>query len=459
MAITVQFGNVAKKSNSTYTGTFTASLSCILKENCSILNPALFVDIGNPANYNYCYISDFGRYYYVNDWTYERGKWLAQCSVDVMATYKTQIGASSQYILRASNDSDGSVLDTMYPTKNVIYESSDYIPNPWNLAGYYIVGIISKSSQTGAVTYWAFTPTGMNNLCSYLFGTSMYDMTQITQDMTEETWKSIYNPFQYIVSCMFIPMDVTANLAGTNYINVGYWTLPLQADVVASTLPISQDFTIQWSGAHPDVARGDYVYCNPYTQIDFTFQPFGFVQLPPDIVYARGGIECHIDVDIISGEGTLYIGSNQDPYIVLKAQIGVPVKLAQMTTDVLGTATTAISGVAGVVGSALSGDVAGAIATGASAIESTVKAQVPRLATTGGQGGRSAYVRNPRAVFRYFKLVDEDNARLGRPLCQHRQVSSLGGYMLCENAAVDIPGTMEESQRVQSIMNSGFYYE
>ena len=459
MAITVQFGNVAKKSNSTYTGTFTTSLSCILKESCSILKPSLFVDIGNPSNLNYCYIADFNRFYYINDWTFERGKWLAQCSVDVMATYKNEIGASSQYILRASNDSDGSILDTMYPTKNVIYETSDYIPNPWSLSGVYIVGIVSKSANTGAVTYYAFSASGMSALCSYLFGTSLYNTQQITQDISLETWKSLYNPFQYVASCMFIPMNVSANLTGNVPVKVGYWDLPITASEVSTTLPISQDFSISWSGSHPDAGRGDYVYCNPYTQIDFSFQPFGFVQLPPDIVYSRGGIECHIDVDIISGEGTLYIGSNQDPYVVLKAQIGVPVKLAQMSTDVLGTATTAISGVAGTVSQALSGDIAGAIASGASAIDSTVRSQVPRLATTGGQGGRSAYVRNPRAVFRYFKLVDEDNTRLGRPLCQHRQVGALGGYMLCENAAVDIAGTMEESQRVQAIMNSGFYYE
>ena len=459
MAILVKFGNVAKKNNSTYIGVLTASLSCILKESCSILSPSLFVEIGNPSAYNYCYIPDFNRFYYVNNWTYERGRWLAECSVDVMATYKNQIGASSQYILRASNDNDGKIMDTMYPTKNVIAESSDYIPNPWSLSGVYVVGIISKSANTGAVTYYAFSASGMSSLCSYLFGTSLYDTTQITQDISLETWKSLYNPFQYIASCMFIPMNISANLAGNAPVKVGYWDLPITASEVATTLPISADFLIPWSGAHPDAARGDYVYCNPYTQIDFTFQPFGFVQLPPDIVYARGGIECHIDVDIISGEGTLYIGGNQDPYIVLKAQIGVPVKLAQMSTDVFNTAMTAVSGVAGTVGQALKGDIAGAIASGASAIQSTVNAQVPRLSTTGGQGGRSAYVRNPRAVFRYYKLVDEDNMRLGRPLCQHRQVSSLGGYMLCENAAVDIPGTMEESQRVQAVMNAGFYYE
>lgn len=459
MAITVQFGNVAKKNNSTYTGTFTASLSCILKENCSILNPSLFVDIGNPSNYNYCYISDFGRFYYVNDWTYERGKWLAQCSVDVMATYKTQIGASSQYILRASNDSDGTILDTMYPTKNLISERTGWAANPWG-NGSYIIGIVSSTSRHGAVSYYAFNSSQFSNLCSYLFGDSqVYNLTQIAQDLSLETWKSLYNPFQYIVSCIYIPIDVNLNIIRNEPVHVGYWTLPINADLVNIASPIEASFSIPWTGAYPDAARGDYVYCGPYTQVDFSFPPFGFVQLPSDVVYKQGGISGYLSVDIVTGEGTLYLGGVDFPYLVLKAMVGIPIQLAQMSTDILGSAVTAVSGVANTVGAVMSGDIAGAIATGASAIESTVKSQVPRLSTTGGAGGFSALIYRIRAIFRYYTLVPEDNARLGRPLCQHKRISDIGGYLLCENAAVDIPGTMEESQRVNQIMNSGFYYE
>lgn len=458
MAIVVQFGKVAKKNNSTYTGTFTKSLSCILKESCSILSPSLFVEITNPSAYNYCYIADFSRFYYINNWTYERGRWLAECSVDVMATYKNQIGASSQYILRASNDSDGSIMDTMYPTKNVISERQGTGASPWS-TGSYVIGIISSRSYNGAVTYYAFDSAQFSSLLSYLFGGSIYDFNEITQDISRETWKSLYNPFQYIASCMYIPVDISANFSNEVNVRVGYWTLPVTAYVLAIRVPIESGFTIPWAGTHPDAARGDYVYCNPYTQVDFSFPMLGFVQLPSDIVYKQGGITGNLSVDLVTGEGTLYLGDTTFPYMVLKSQVGIPIKLAQMSTDVLGVATTAMSGVAGTVSKALSGDIAGAIASGASAIDSTVRSQVPRLSTTGGSGGFSTLIYPPRAVFRYYKLVDEDNTRLGRPLCQHRQVSALGGYMLCENAAVDIPGTMEESQRVQAIMNAGFYYE
>ena len=458
MAITVQFGNVAKKSNSTYTGTFQTSLSCVLKENCSILNPTILVNIGNPSGYNYCYISDFNRYYYVNDWTWDRGRWSANCSVDVLATYKTQIGASSQYILRASNDNDGAIMDTMYPTKNVISEIQAYGTSPWR-SGSYVIGIVSSDSTNGAVSYYAFSSSQFSSLCSYLFGGSIYDFNEITQDISRETWKSLYNPFQYIVSCMYIPIDISANYGSAVNVKVGYWTIPVSAYTLAISIPAEEGFTIPWTGSHPDDARGDYVYCNPYTQVDFSFPAFGFVQLPSDIVYKQGGITGNVSVDLVTGEGTLYLGDTTFPYMVLKSQVGIPIKLAQMATDVLGMSTTAVSGVAGTVSKALSGDIAGAIASGASAIDSTVRSQVPRLSTTGGAGGFSALIYPPRAIFRYYKLVDEDNARLGRPLCQHRQISSLGGYMLCENAAVDIPGTQEESTRVNEFMNAGFYYE
>ena len=459
MAFTVEFGRIAKKNNSTLRGTFTKSLDCVLKESCSVLNPSLFVDFGqNPSSFNYCYIAGFLRYYYINNWTYERGRWLAECSVDVMATYKIQIGLSSQYILRASNESDGSIMDTMYPTKNVISERQAYATSPWR-SGSYVIGIVSSDSVNGAVTYYAFTSSQFSSLCSYLFGGNIYDFTQITQDISRETWKSLYNPFQYIVSCMYIPIDISANFGSSVNVKVGYWTIPVAAYTLAITVPVEAGFNIPWTGSHPDDARGNYVYCNPYTQVDFSFPAFGFVQLPSDIVYKQGGVDGNVSVDIVTGEGTLYLGDTTFPYMVLKAQIGIPIKLAQMATDVLGMATTAASGVAGVVGSALSGDIAGAIASGVSAIDSTVRSQVPRLSTTGGTGGFSGLIYPPRAIFRYYKLVDEDNNRLGRPLCKHRNVANLGGYMLCENAAVDIPGTMEESQRVQAIMNSGFYYE
>lgn len=50
------------------------------------------IEAVNPSTYNYCYISEFGRYYFINNITSVRnGLWKIDCSVDVLMSYKTSI--------------------------------------------------------------------------------------------------------------------------------------------------------------------------------------------------------------------------------------------------------------------------------------------------------------------------------------------------------------------------------
>ena len=467
MALECVFGATNKKHNSTFTGLHDIATSIVLKENCSVTNPSVFVALTaaeifnvHGETLNHAYIPQFKRFYFVDNWTWERGRWRADLSVDVLATWKDEIGVSTQYILRAANDYDGNIFDKMYPTKNVISESTKYSTVPWTLAdGYYIIGIVSGATSFGAVTYYGFTAGDFTTFCNYMFGTDYINVEQITQDISIETWKSLYNPFQYVVSCTFIPLDISNKLS-TRAVKVGHWNLPgITAGKLISITPASVSVWLEWAGAHPKEARGSYVYCGPYTEVDLDIQPFGHVSLPSDIIRKRGGIQCDIDVDVLTGQGTCFVGGYGAPIMTMKAQVGVPIRLAQMATDYLGTATTAVSGVAGVVSNVLSGDIAGAIGAGASAIDSTVRAQVPRLSTTGGGGGFSALVTDPRAIYRYYDLVNEDNAHLGRPLCARRRIDTLGDYILCEGAAVNTTGTFEENRMISNLMNTGFYFE
>ena len=42
--------------------------SCVLKDDCSVENPVIVLKTGtNISGYNYMYIPDFGRYYYIGD--------------------------------------------------------------------------------------------------------------------------------------------------------------------------------------------------------------------------------------------------------------------------------------------------------------------------------------------------------------------------------------------------------
>lgn len=464
MAFNVQFGTVGKSYNSTLTGYHPVVLACELKEECSALTPSLFVSIDENSLFgsgtlNHCYIAEFDRYYFVDNWTYERGMWRADCSVDVMASFRYQIENSNQYVLRCSQAFDGSIYDTLYPVKNVIHETNIGIYNPYTI-GYYIVGIISDQGGIGSVNYYVMNAAGYNAFCGVLFGGNYIDMTDILQDMSIETWKSLYNPFQYIVSCMYFPVPVPFN-GGSEYIHVGYWDLQLWGNTLSLTQDIFSSSVSLASPIHPNAGRGDFVYCSPYTELELTWLPFcGSLSLPPDVFYSRGIIDIDMVVDFITGSGTLYIGGNGDPVAVLSGQVGVPIQISQMHTDYLNMATTAISSVADSVSAGMKGDIAGAISNAATGIDSSIRSAVPKLQTTGANGSFSNVNSWPTLTIRFRELVDEDNAHLGRPLCQTVNIGSLGaGYIKCEGAKVSTPGTFEENNKVIQIMNEGFYYE
>ena len=82
-----------------------ASFSCVLKEDTSVLRPVIeVVSSSNLSGYNYMYISEFGRYYFVDDIvSLNDGRWEISAHVDVLETYKTSILANSAVIRRQAS--------------------------------------------------------------------------------------------------------------------------------------------------------------------------------------------------------------------------------------------------------------------------------------------------------------------------------------------------------------------
>ena len=82
-------------------------VTCKLKEGTSIIKPTVIIGKMSASNIrkcNYAYISEFGRYYFINDITEMTASQLAiSMHVDVLNTYKSQIRSISTLILRQEN--------------------------------------------------------------------------------------------------------------------------------------------------------------------------------------------------------------------------------------------------------------------------------------------------------------------------------------------------------------------
>lgn len=107
------------------------SINGTFRENCSIIDPVFTIeDFGsfNPATANYCYISSFGRYYYINNIVVISNKiYEVHCHVDVLMSFKSGIRANSAVISRQENKSnanlylqDGAFKQLSNPNYNII---------------------------------------------------------------------------------------------------------------------------------------------------------------------------------------------------------------------------------------------------------------------------------------------------------------------------------------------------
>ena len=63
-----------------------------LRGESSVVSPTILIEMTNPSQYNYCFILEFNRYYFITDITSVRTNlWRISCSVDVLMSYQAQL--------------------------------------------------------------------------------------------------------------------------------------------------------------------------------------------------------------------------------------------------------------------------------------------------------------------------------------------------------------------------------
>ena len=70
-----------------------------LRENCSIIDPIIKMET-NPIGSNYAYISEFGRYYYINNIVCVGKLFEVQMHVDVLMSFKSGIRSNNAVVSR-----------------------------------------------------------------------------------------------------------------------------------------------------------------------------------------------------------------------------------------------------------------------------------------------------------------------------------------------------------------------
>lgn len=80
------------------------SLTGELRESSSVITPIIKIEDDDLTDYNYAYIPEFGRYYFITNITSVRNNlWEVAMRVDVLMTYATEIKANTAVIARNAN--------------------------------------------------------------------------------------------------------------------------------------------------------------------------------------------------------------------------------------------------------------------------------------------------------------------------------------------------------------------
>lgn len=93
---------------------------CVLKDQTSILKPTIrILTNSNIHTYNYMYIPEFERYYFIDDIvSVNNNKWEVSGHVDVLETYKNSILSQSAVIKRQQNKFNLYLNDPDFQTYN-----------------------------------------------------------------------------------------------------------------------------------------------------------------------------------------------------------------------------------------------------------------------------------------------------------------------------------------------------
>ena len=505
MAFNVVFYNFSKKENSTAVpASGGTTYSCTLKDGCSIINPVIKLSLGPasgvPIGFNYCRIQNFNRYYFVNDWTSDKGMWYANLSVDVLATYKSAIGSSSELIVRSASEYDGSIVDTVYPTKNqqIFYSRSGSTAPWWPISheaegvsfpdrGEFIVGLLSYTGASGdlvgGVNYVGFEVDNFTQFMEYVFNANDPNspssiegaaeaMRNVLQGLDTVRSRNIAylaeNPYtDYIQSITWIP--ITGHF-GSHSID-DLWFGPSKLRISYRSVDPKEMLDFSWSTSsipkHPQAAaRGSYLNLSPYSSYQCILPRVGSIPVDPVMLgdYSTFTVELHLDQ--ITGQGLyqMYVGDgNQVKHLINQqyAPIGVTVKIGTnkpvgtslgMVIDAAGMATNIINDIA-----SGNGFNPGSIRGIAGIIREN---RAPGQGTIGDSGGYCGlYPGYPVLQSQHMYVTDNDVANNGAPLMKIKQISALSGYMICQHGDISVACTDTERSEIKRHLETGFFYE
>lgn len=472
---TAQFYKFNKRANSTKRPEGAGrQYSITLKTDCSLNAPDIILYIGTDVlpDDNYVYIPRLKRYYFITDWEYvDHKNWVAHCQVDALASWKTEIGLQTLYVVRSASRRDQYIVDMLYPAKADAVCQSSIMTSPWLYNnsvtidhGCFIVGCDSENGRFGSVNYYVLTPAQLSQLCTYLTMKFVSESKSFSiTDASIALQNSLVNPLQFIRSCMWFPFERSAltGLYTTEAVKVynqtityysGGTDLTMTAGVLTDAALYRPSSLMLTKVNHPQAAdHGAYMNCAPFTDVQLKIPPLGVINLDATLLANTTNPFLDFTVDLITGKVIIEVKTGTITLHRVSTQLGVPIQLSQVTRDYQGVVNNAV----GAVGKLFTGNILGA----ANGVYNALSSASPRVSSVGSNGGYADLYGDIELMYTFYTQTEVNNEEHGRPLMQKVQLGTLTGYMEIEKPDIQIACSAQEANMIAQFMVDGFFYE
>lgn len=422
-----------------------------------MLNPNIELILDSePYAYNYAFIWRTQRYYFVSNWTWDAGRWIASLSVDALASWRTEIGNQNIYVLRATTGANHYIKDPYYPITNSIETKITTTDNLWTLSdiglplqnGLFIIGLVSAS---GLPTYYSANYNIFTRFMDFIFSDEFLRTVSSGWSQFDESWKTRFNPLEYITSVVWLPLDPGIILETPT--KIGYWDAIALGYLADTSIMRFVNFTVP---DHPQSSPRIYLNYEPFSSYSINVPRIGILDLPSEFV-RQGTNTLTVKIDGITGRGVITIASKAGTYYRENCNIGIQIPLSgvrQMNLDSMYLASQMLPMVTNIA----TGNIAGFGLSAISASYNISQRLTPHSSTIGG-GGVIDESKACSVISTFRKITSTSIPDLGSPVYAAKTISSIPGFIIGYHADIEIPCTDNELETIKNYIEGGFFYE
>lgn len=492
MAFTVNFFNIAKKSNSTLVpGNPVATAQCLLKDGTTLVDPVLLLEHSGVPQWSHFAME--GRYYFIQDIrSVRQDLWEIVGTVDLLATYKTAILATSAFVAYDTT-ANSQITDKRLSTKTdvtrqeAVGSAFDYIGSGYcavvNVVGEtncctYIMDVSDALQLLNTISTWNTRILPDENISAGSDFSTVEDALESLHDMLLEFGQTladrIIKGFRQIISsgsaasCIksaFILPIAKGRIPGTaRAVELGLFISTKTGNQRTSRgMQDASTVSIPWQAS-------DWRRNAPYHEI-YLYIPFvGVVSYPASALVGVSALTVQVAIDETAGDclvtvSTAPTAAGAANHVIGQYSTNIAANFAIGSSNLTPRQlATTIASAAGTVAASLIAPPAG-IAMGAAGIAGELNAATPVPSSIGGAGGGAVlalFGYNCRCMTLFHDTVvapDSVAGIIGTPAMAVKSLGNLTGYV--ETRGCSVAGGMTERERLElnRLIDGGIYIE